>query len=157
MSRVQPKSLSKEEKKELLNILWSMITILESREEVESFFRDLLSETEAVMLARRVAIAQLLIQGKTYDYIALKMDASSTTVARVHRWLQRNTEGYQKLVPELEKELRKQKKYKIKQAKQKERYSFEWLKKRYPLHFLLLNLIDINQIPNTKKRKRKKR
>ena len=142
MSRVSPKSIPKEDLRQLLNELWVMIASLETKEEVENFFRDLLSETEALMLARHIRIARLLLQGMTYEDIAEILHASDGTIAGVHRWLQSGSGGYKDALPRLEANI----KAKEKQSERTTPYSFEWLKKRYPLHFLLFNVLDEQKI-----------
>jgi len=147
MSRKQPKTLPQKEKNELLNELWSSVTLLDTKDEVENFFRDLLSQTEALMLARRVRIARHLLEGKSYEDIQKNMSTSYSTIASVHRWLQDSNEGYEETLPKLQKELEKKKKHQKKHHQSKkqkypEPYTFEWLKKKYPLHFLLFNLLD---------------
>lgn len=142
MPRVQPKTISKSEKYELLNELWSLVALLKTREEIKNFFRDLLSETEEVMLARRIRIARFLLEGKSYENIRESMHTSYVTIAGVHRWLQRGSEGYKNMLPQLEKELEKQRNQQAKTREQRQPFTFAWLKKRYPLHFLLLNLLD---------------
>jgi TrpR-related protein YerC/YecD len=152
MSRVSPKYLKSSERKEILNQLWLMIASLETREEVENFFRDLLSETEAVMLGRRIQIAKLLLKGLSYENIAERLRASDGTIASVHRWVQSGFGGYKAALPRLEKELLKKEKLEEKHLKQRQPYSFEWLKKRYPLHFLLFNLFEERESKSRKKR-----
>lgn len=142
MPRKQPKTLSHEERTKLLDELWTMIALLESREEVKNFFKDLLSETEALMLARRIQIAKLLLRGVGYDEIKEKLNTGYSTIAGVHRWLQSGSGGYEKVMPRLEKELERRETVKIKKTKERIPYTGEWLKRRYPLHFLLLNVID---------------
>ncbi|MFN7088390.1 MAG: YerC/YecD family TrpR-related protein, partial [Candidatus Paceibacteria bacterium] len=105
MPRVQPKSLSQEERTNLLDEFWTMIALLESRDEVKNFFKDLLSETEAIMLARRIQIAKLLLEVISYDEIRQRLKTSETTIAQVHRWLQGGFSGYAKAIPKLAKEI----------------------------------------------------
>lgn len=154
MPRVQPKTISREEKRELLNEFWSLVVLLDTREEIENFFKDLLSETESLMLARRIRIARLLLEGKSYEDIRIAMQTSYVTIAGVHRWLQGRNEGYARMLPRLEKELAVQKKAARSQHAQREVGSFEWLKKRYPLHFLLFNLLDLSERPTTTHKKK---
>ena len=140
MARMQPKKISVSEKNEILGDLWQLVSSLQSKKEVEKFFKDLLSDTEAIMLGRRLQIAKFLLQDKSYDFIKLKIGASHSTIAKVHRWLQGDSEYYKKSIPILQKksenESRKHQKY--------EPFSFEWLRRRYPLHFLLFNMFDKN-------------
>lgn len=153
---MQPKTISKNEKNKLLNELWSLVTLLETKEEIENFFRDLLSETEAVMLARRIRIARLLLEGKSYEDIRNIMNASHITIAGIHRWLQGRDQGYALMLPRLKKELELQRKAKEREFRQKQPFTFEWLRRRYPLHFLLFNLLDLSEKPVTRRKKRKK-
>ena len=150
MSRKQPKTIPREERAHMLDTLWTMIALLETRDDVENFFRDLLSETEAVMLARRIIIATRLLQGDGYDTICSNLGASPATVASVHRWLQQG-KGYQNLLPKLQKEQERLQKVKERDLSSREQFTFAWMKKKYPLHFLLLNLIDEVQTRAPKK------
>jgi TrpR-related protein YerC/YecD len=151
MPRMQPKRVSFEERKALLDEFWTMIALLESRDEVANFFKDLLSETEALMLARRIQIAKHLLEGSGYDEICLKLHTSPSTVASVHRWLQSGFGGYAKSLPKLKQELIRRQKIEVKKIEQSKPFSGEWLKKRYPLHYLLFNLIDWAELKPPKK------
>ena len=142
MPRVQPKSLSREELSEFFEEFWIMVASLETKDEVRNFFRDLLSETEALMLARRIRIAKLLLKGTSYEDITEAIHASEGTIAQVHRWLQSGSGGYRVGLPRLEQILKQRIKAKEKKREQMIPYSFAWLKRRYPLHFLLFNLFD---------------
>lgn len=134
--------ISPEEKAALLDEFWTMIALLESRDEVKNFFKDLLSETEALMLSRRIRVAKLLLEGYGYDVICQRLKTSPTTVASVHRWLQSGFGGYEKSLPKLRRELARRAKVRERKSEQSEPYSGEWLKRKYPLHYLLVNLVD---------------
>lgn len=142
MPRIHPKTISFEEKKKLLNELWSMVALLENRDQVENFFKDLLSESEAIMLARRIRIARFLLDGRRYDDIKRNMNAGDGTIASVHQWLHGGNGGYKNVIPKLEKELERRMRSTQKSTNDYMPYTFAWLKKKYPLHFLLFNLID---------------
>jgi len=156
MPRFQPKFISGKEKERLLDNLWTMIALLESREEVENFFRDLLSKTEAIMLARRIEIAGLLLKGENYDDICEKLKTAPNTVASVHRWLQSNNKGYREAIPRLKREQKRRETIREKNQKSKDPLSLEWIKRRYPLHFLILNAIDWAALKPPKKLKNTK-
>ncbi len=153
MSKVRPESLSQFEKRGLLNELWSMVALLENRDEIENFFKTLLSESEAVMLARRIQIARRLLQRQGYEDIRREMKVSYVTITNVHRWLRGDTGGYEDMIPKLEKELVRQGRVKQKQVESGQYGSFAWLKKHYPLHFLLFNLADLADAPPRKQRR----
>lgn len=140
MSRVNPRTLDGKDKMRYLDLLWTSIAQLETREEVKQFFKDLLSESEAVMLARRIEIAKRLIDGYSYDKIAAELKVGTDTISRVQQWLVSGFGGYEKAINGFKKEIdsRLNKSGKKKHAAQ---YSFGWIKQKYPLHFLLFNLL----------------
>jgi len=77
-----------------LEILYEAIVSLETVEECKDFLRDLLTKTEINEAAMRWKVARLLNNGKTYVEIEKITGLSSTTVARVHKWLKKGKGGY---------------------------------------------------------------
>ncbi|TSC57224.1 MAG: TrpR-like protein YerC/YecD [Parcubacteria group bacterium Greene0416_79] len=142
MARAKPQLIPSKERQQLLHEFWTAIALLETVDEINNFFKDLLSETEAVMLARRLKIAKLITHGYDYDEIAKIMHASSATIASVHSWLDGGFGGYRESVRKLETELKRQAAVQEKREKLRDPFSFESLKKKYPLHFLLFNVAD---------------
>ena len=101
MPRVQPRQLEEKQRVEFLDILWTSIAMLKSRNEVKAFFKDLLSESEAIMLARRIKIAQRLLQGVEYDDIQDELHVGRSTIAGVHQWLTSGFNGYEAAIKTL--------------------------------------------------------
>lgn len=157
MPRVKPRDLEESKRQGLLNELWTMIALLETREEVKNFFKDLLSETEAIMLARRIAIAKLLLRGESYGDIGRQIQAGSGTIASVHRWLQGGFGGYEKGIQKLEQEIERKIKVEEIREKSNEPFTPEWMRRRYPLQYLLTNIVnDISLAPPKKLKNVKK-
>lgn len=75
--------------------LYSAILTLETPDEVKAFFRDLLTETEIQEFTERWKTARMLAAGIPYKQIIEETGISSTTVARVARWVKKGTGGYQ--------------------------------------------------------------
>lgn len=150
MSKVNPKALDSNSKMKYLDLLWTSIAQLETREETKQFFKDLLSESEAIMLARRIEVAKRLLEGESYDNIAADLKAGKDTIGRVQRWLISGFGGYEKAVNGFKKEANRRFS-KSKVADKKEPYSFGWIKQKYPLHFLLFNLLSGNKNSSGKK------
>lgn len=123
-----------------LDTLYTAVSSLKSREEVKNFLRDLLTESERVMLGRRIIIAQMLLEENTYLEIKRELGVGIDTITRVHKWLEDDIDGYEKTVKKLEKILESRQE-KINRA-YTDPFSFEGLKNRYPLHFFLFNLFD---------------
>jgi TrpR-related protein YerC/YecD len=76
--------------------LFDAIQSLESREETESFFRDLCTLSELEAMAHRWEVVRLLEQGLPYLEIAERTGASTTTVTRVAHWLRHGEGGYRR-------------------------------------------------------------
>lgn len=144
--RFNPRDINSKQRMELLDLLWTSIAELEDREGVKNFFKDLLSESEALMLARRILIAKKLLEGYGYGEIMKDLKVGKSTIANVHRWLISGFGGYEKALKNFDKAI-KGRLDKIEKAKEIDRKtsvmagSFTSLRRKYPLHFLLLNLI----------------
>ncbi len=151
MSRVNARHVSSLDKMKYLDLLWTSIAGLQTREEVKNFFKDLLSVSEAVMLGRRIQIAKMLLDGKTYEQIAGSLRAGEDTIGKVQQWLSSGFGGYEKAVRAFE-QVAKQR-METEKVRNLEPYSFEWLKRKYPLHFLLFNVFDkvSQQVKNKRK------
>ena len=67
---------------------------LKTAAEVKSFFRDLLTEEEIIEFGKRFEVARMLDANIPYTDITKATGLSSTTIARVSRWLRRGKGGY---------------------------------------------------------------
>jgi TrpR-related protein YerC/YecD len=74
--------------------LFDAVLALETRDEVEAFFRDLCTLSELEAMAHRWQVARLLERGLPYLEIAERTGASTTTVTRVAHWLRHGEGGY---------------------------------------------------------------
>lgn len=74
--------------------LFATILMLSNIDEAKRFFRDLLSEQEIAEFARRWQAAQMLDQKISYTTIQKETGLSSTTVARISKWLTNGMDGY---------------------------------------------------------------
>ena len=63
---------------------------LKTREEMFSFLFKLLTQSEVLMLARRLQIAIMLIEGGGYEAIRKRMGVSHRTISDVEKWLNEN-------------------------------------------------------------------
>ncbi len=142
MSRKRLYNINPKERARILDEFWTMVALLENRDEVKSFFKDLLSASESIMLARRIQIAKLLLSGWGYDRIEQKLGTGPTTIASVHRWLQGGFGGYVKAIPKLNREIERREKVVELREKESVPLSSAWMRKRYPLHYLLVNLMS---------------
>lgn len=100
----------------------------------------MLSESEAIMLARRIQVAKMLLEGKKYEEITKELHVGPDTVGRVQQWLTAGFGGYKKAVEAFKRVL--EQRVRKKETRIPKPYSFEWVKKKYPMYFLLSNLMD---------------
>lgn len=101
MTRVSRKALPEEKIGLYVDEFWRAVTLLESKDEVRAFFRDMITSTERVMLAKRLQIAKWLYQGADYTFIKKELNVSNTAIAGVSRWLDSFGEGYKLIIPRL--------------------------------------------------------
>lgn len=139
--KLKPRKIKEEDKIKCLDTLYTAISCLKSRDDIKSFLRDLLTESERIMVGRRILIAQRLLQDQTYDQIMQEMKVGPDTIMRVHRWLEDENKGYEKAIKELEKI--------IKSRRGGSEFSdyyqsgpFAELKRRYPAYYWLSDLLD---------------
>ena len=85
-----------------INKLYDAIVSIQERKECEAFLRDLLTKTELNEVATRWLVARLLDKGTTYIEIENITGLSSTTVARVHKWLKKSKGGYVAMLDKIE-------------------------------------------------------
>lgn len=77
------------------------ILILKTRDETQRFLRDLLTQEEIEEFARRFQTAQLLSDNVPYSQIQKATGLSSTTIARVSKWLRGELGGYRLIIDRL--------------------------------------------------------
>lgn len=117
--------LSEEEELKLFVNLAKCFASMKSEEEVAKLLRDLLTQTESTTISRRLQIAELLLNGKTYAKVREETSASPVTIAKIQTWLMNYGDGLRTAIN------RKPKK------KTASPQTEEWrmLKKRFPMYF----------------------
>ena len=81
---------NKKENKQLIEAILS----LENNKEVQSFLRDLMTVNEINEFSNRLEAARLLSRNTQYYAIIKKTGLSSTTIARIPKWLRGPLGGY---------------------------------------------------------------
>ncbi|MDO8561755.1 MAG: YerC/YecD family TrpR-related protein [bacterium] len=74
---------------------------LENPREARGFLRDLLTEKEIEEFGKRLQTAELLAENVPYSVIGEKTGLSSTTIARVSKWLKGKEGGYRSVIDKL--------------------------------------------------------
>jgi len=74
---------------------------LETVSETEQFLRDLMTESEIIEFGKRLEAARLLGANASYVTVQKETGLSSTTVARVAKWLRGSLGGYRLVLDRL--------------------------------------------------------
>jgi TrpR-related protein YerC/YecD len=131
MSKFYSRSkLSKESEQELLLDFCDIISSIKDPNEAAKFLRDLLSPQEIEMLAKRIKVAELLIDKWSYNKIKEYLKVGESTIARVNEWLKLTGDGYRLVIERL----KKHRKERIVNVK-RNIGDFEKLKRRFPIYF----------------------
>lgn len=77
------------------------ILTLKNADEARRFLRDLLTPDEIREFAKRFQTAEMLAENIPYSAIERKTGLSSTTVARVSKWLNGKEGGYRSVISKL--------------------------------------------------------
>ncbi len=88
-------------KKHNTDMLFAAILKLESVQECYDFFEDLCTFKEVADMAQRIEVAQMLIDGKTYDQIVKNVEISTATISRINRCIQYGSGGYKNILNKL--------------------------------------------------------
>lgn len=126
--------LTEKERIQTLDMLYTAMAGIHGRKDMKLFLRDLLTESERIMLGRRIWIARLLLSGTPRVEIMETLKVGPNTVWRVEKWLSDCLPGYENALVGLEKEMDRR----ALVAERKDNpFGYAVLKKKYPLHFLL--------------------
>ena len=118
-------------------------TKMTGKSAVLSFIDDLLTEDEMVTVGRRLLIAQMILAGKKQVEIRHLLNVSPNTFTSLRKWLEKE-------IPEYGKALEDHKKHQKEKAARRRKKSYDRprpfsladLRRRYPMHFLVFNVVD---------------
>lgn len=99
--RFPPHKLPYAEQDRLWSNFCAVLSMLRRKDDIQRFLKDLMNRQERMMFIRRVQIAKMLDRGATYDEIRKKLRTSTTTIAKVQRWLEFGREGYKRAIKKL--------------------------------------------------------
>lgn len=109
MTRVSKNRLQKNNEERIKRLFVETFAELNNKTEMAEFLNDFLTPTEKVMLAKRLAVAVLLLKKYSYISICKILKVSMGTVNNVNLWITHQPGGFKKQV---EKILEKEKKEK---------------------------------------------
>lgn len=81
--------------------LFEAILAIQDLGEARNFLRDLLTEEEIKEFANRWKVAQMLSKKISYSKIEKETGMSTTTIARISKWLNNGMNGYKQMIKKL--------------------------------------------------------
>jgi len=96
MTKLSRKHLDPENFGHYVNNLWSAFTLMDSKEDIKTLFKDLFTHTEYKMFAKRMEIARRLLEGQTYEQIDKELHVTARTITTVNNILAERGEGLRK-------------------------------------------------------------
>jgi len=83
MGKVRVSRYKYSERASMLDDVFSTALRLKSKQEIVRFFKDLLFDSEIIMLGRRLEIARMLLGELTYEVIRKKLHVGVATISAV--------------------------------------------------------------------------
>ncbi len=108
MSQISRRPIRKDTEEKILSLFWETVASCNSKPLVAELLEDLLTPTENVMLAKRLAIAYLLLKGYPYDVITSTLKVSTPTIGTVSLMLKIKGNGLRKSLETIVKQRRRQ-------------------------------------------------
>ncbi len=104
MAQVSKYPISKDVADRIFEVFIKSLTKIKNHKEAQDFAYDLFSPTEKVMLAKRMAIAFLLMKGYQYREISRLLRVSSATVGSINISLKLGRGAYETILTRIAKE-----------------------------------------------------
>ena len=104
MPKVSKYALDESLENEIINQFWYSLGFANNSLKARDFFSDLLSETEQMMLAKRLAAAILITREKSPTYIHESIHLSYSTISIVSAWVKNSKPSTNKLLKQIAKE-----------------------------------------------------
>ena len=98
MTKVSKYLIKSEVQERMFEVFWKTIADLKTNVEVKGFFQELLTPTEQIMLAKRLAISILLAKKYTYEEIVDVLKVSPVTIGTISLWLKKEGKAFQKSI-----------------------------------------------------------
>lgn len=98
MGRVSKRRIDPEIEKRIFEIFLDYLAHVKTSEDIKEFLISLLSYTEQVMFAKRLAIAVLISRGFNYEDIDQTLKVSKSTVGAIHKQILIGAVGYKKAI-----------------------------------------------------------
>ncbi|OGH11304.1 MAG: hypothetical protein A3B38_00565 [Candidatus Levybacteria bacterium RIFCSPLOWO2_01_FULL_36_13] len=94
MPQVSRIKLDSETEKKLIEVLETVVSKIDNKEQMQTFLSSLLTPTEKLMLAKRLAVVVLIKEGLNDSQIANSLHLTRITVSKMRYYLEARGKGY---------------------------------------------------------------
>jgi TrpR-related protein YerC/YecD len=101
MAQVSKRFLHKKVEERILDLFWTSLSSLSTKQKVALFLDDLLTRTEKTMLSKRLAIAFMVMKGHDYPTINDRLKVSDPTIWNVKTSLSLRGKGYKMAIEQI--------------------------------------------------------
>ena len=98
MSKIRFHDIDQNEKYKIIGELFELISRLKNKKEVVDFFIGLLTQSESLMMARRIQIAKQILEEKTYEEIRSNLKVGFSTIQKTEQWINGGWDDYKKWI-----------------------------------------------------------
>ena len=102
MPKISTAKISKQEMNKMLSLLYLKIAKLKNKKEIADFLSDILMDSEKVMILRRLQIAKMLMEEKTYEEVRAKLGVGFDNIKTVRHKIDFGSGGYLKFIKEIQ-------------------------------------------------------
>lgn len=125
-----------------IDALQAIMLKVKNEQDAVRFVDQVLTQHEQVVIGRRILIAQMILAGMKQAEINEKLNASPNTLSKIRQWLKGTLPEYEEVCKEYEKATKNRTRSRLHGRRQYQHFTFASLKERYPMHFLLFNILD---------------
>ncbi len=101
MAQLSKRFLHKKVEERILDLFWTSLSSLSTKQKVALLLNDLLTRTEKIMLSKRLAIAFMLMKEDSYPTINDRLKVSDATIWNVKTSLMLNGKGYKMAIEQI--------------------------------------------------------
>ena len=140
--KLEAKRIKSNIKSKCLDALYAAFGFAEEKNATKSFLNDVLTESEKIMIGRRILVAKKLLVGQSYREITREMGVGLDTVYKVKKWLGGRHKGIEKVVDKVKRSVGYISKNKSEFRDYYQTSGLAEIRRRYKSYYWLSNLLD---------------
>ena len=140
--KLEAKKLKSGIREKCLDAFFSALEHVESQNTIKQFLNDVLTESEKIMVGRRILIAARLLKGQPYEGIVREMGVGQDTVYRVKKWLGSRHRGIEKVAEKFKKAVKSGPGRRSEFRDYYPTSGFAAIRRRYKTYYWISDLLD---------------